>query len=107
MVVVCKRLSGCCSGLSWHVDGWPWSWWSWALVVSCGRCFAVVVAFVAIGVRGRSFVAVGDRCGRLSPFVVVVVAGRCPSCVLLVVVRERKATSRIITKQRLFVMRHK
>ena len=77
------------------------------MVVSCGRCFVFIMAIVAIGVRGRSFVAVGDRCGQLSPLVVVAVAGHCRSCVLLVVVRGRKATSRIITKQRLFVMRHK
>ena len=52
------------------------------MVVSYGRCFVVVVAFVAIGIRGRSFVAVGDRCGRLSPFVLVPVGSLWVVCVV-------------------------
>ena len=59
------------------------------------------------GICGQSFVAIGDHCGQLSPFVIVAMASRCRSCMLLVVVRERKATSCMITKQRLFVMCHK
>ena len=41
------------------------------MVVLCGRCFVVVVAFVAIGVHGPSFVTVGDHCGWLSLFFLV------------------------------------
>ena len=67
-------------------------------------CHVVVVAFVVIGIYGQSFVAVGDHCGQLSLFSIVALGGHCRSCVLLVVVRERKATSHMITKQGLFVM---
>ena len=82
MVAVCGRLSGCRRGQLWHVDGWPWLWWLWAVVVLYGRCFVVVVAFVAIGVRGWSFVAVGDHCGWLSPFVLIPMGSLSVVCVV-------------------------
>ena len=74
-------------------------WWLWAVVVLYGRCFVVVVVFVTTCIHGWSlFVTVGDHCRWSSLFIIVAVGGHCWLCVLLVVVRERKATSHMTSK---------
>ena len=70
----------------------------WSLFRGC-------CGIVAIGVHGQSFVAVGDHCGQLSLFVLVAVGSLSVMCVVGGG-KRKKATSRMITKQGLFVMRH-
>ena len=74
-----------------------------------GRLVVVVGDVVCCAQRGRGrsllFVFVGarrggDRCGRWSPFIIVVVGGgqgRSLSCASMVVVRRQEATSHIMT----------
>ena len=80
----------------------------------CGGCGPWLCCVVAISWSlwhlsplAFVFVTVGDHCGQLSSFIIIAMGGHCWMCVFLVVVRERKAMSCMITKQRLFVMHHK
>ena len=67
-----------------------WSLWCLLPLAFVGGCLSLLVIVVGSCCHSSSF-----PCGH------------CGSCVSLVVVRERKAMSRMITKQGLFVMCHK